>query len=59
MPDESKIVISALAESRAWQIGSVTSTRLSKTDCNFRSIRDFIKITEFTKMSGILKENKK
>ena len=33
IPDESKIVISALEESIAWQIGSVTSTRLSKTDC--------------------------
>ncbi|EOS24150.1 hypothetical protein C806_02192 [Lachnospiraceae bacterium 3-1] len=35
MPDESKIAISVLAVSIAWHIGSVTSTRLSKTDCKF------------------------
>ena len=33
IPEELKIVISAFAESIAWQIGSVTSTRLSKTNC--------------------------
>ncbi len=33
MPDESKIIISALATSIAWYIGSMTSTRLSKTNC--------------------------
>lgn len=33
MPEESKMVMSALAESMAWQTGSVISTRLSKTSC--------------------------
>lgn len=33
MREESIIAISAFAESRAWQFGSVTSTRLSKTNC--------------------------
>lgn len=33
IPEESKIVISALAESIAWQMGSVRSTKISKTDC--------------------------
>ena len=31
--EESKMVMSALAESMAWQTGSVISTRLSKTSC--------------------------
>lgn len=31
MSEESKMVISAFAESIAWQIGSVMSTRLSNT----------------------------
>jgi len=33
IPEESKIVISALAESIAWQMGSVRSTSLWNTDC--------------------------
>jgi hypothetical protein len=33
MPEESKIVMSAFAESMDWQIGSVKSTRFSKTNC--------------------------
>ena len=33
IPEESKMVISAFAESIAWQIGSVTSTSLSNTSC--------------------------
>lgn len=33
MPEESKMVIATLAESMAWQIGSVRSTSLSKMNC--------------------------
>lgn len=56
MPEESKMVISAFAESIAWQIGSVRSTRLSKRIAIlkkvlfesgvFGGIRDFVKPTE-------------
>ena len=70
IPEESKMVMLAFSKSIAWQIGSVTSTRLLKTNCksekkdlfktsDFRCIRNFGKATELTKMSGILEKNKK
>lgn len=57
IPEESKMVISALAESVAWQIDSVRSTRLSKTGC--KSVRKRCLKRVILEVSGTLEKPQK
>ena len=69
MPEESKIAMSALAESSSWQIGSVRSASRLKDSLdvikeilfgtgNFRGVRNLVKAAEFAEMAGIAEKDK-